>query len=149
MKKVNSIQILSIISFVFWIIGLINFLLTISYNNYLTSIFFFISISVGAIIALVGSIMILAINFENQKINDLKILWGILSLLLLGPIGMLIFSIIAKKVGSNNQENTQIGEEFSNKTDYLDIINQAFKMVGEGSITKEEFDIFKDKNLPK
>ncbi|MGL5590907.1 MAG: hypothetical protein ACRDCH_02445 [Metamycoplasmataceae bacterium] len=50
-------------------------------------------IIISAIIGLIDSIIILASDFKNKELNNDKILWGLLSLLLLGNIGCLIFGI--------------------------------------------------------
>ena len=93
-------------------------------------------------------------------------------MLLLGPIGLLTFSIINIKKISIQPETTDIQPETTDiKTettdikndvvesttdiemkldkneDKLDVVKRAFKMYEEGIITKEEFDKVKEKNL--
>ncbi|MGL5617713.1 MAG: hypothetical protein ACRCWU_01505 [Metamycoplasmataceae bacterium] len=54
--------------------------------------FTIIGIIPSLIISLVDSIIILSTDFRNKELNDDKLLWGLLSLLLLGNIGCLIFA---------------------------------------------------------
>ncbi|MGL5617583.1 MAG: hypothetical protein ACRCWU_00815 [Metamycoplasmataceae bacterium] len=53
---------------------------------------FFAFAIISGIFAFIGSIAILATNFDNKAANDSKILWGLLSLFLLGWIGIIIFA---------------------------------------------------------
>ncbi|MGL5205210.1 MAG: hypothetical protein ACRC63_03085, partial [Metamycoplasmataceae bacterium] len=46
---------------------------------------------ISAIINLIDSIIILASDYRNKELNNDKILWGLLSLLLIGNIGCLVF----------------------------------------------------------
>ncbi|MGL5733024.1 MAG: hypothetical protein ACRCXE_03070, partial [Metamycoplasmataceae bacterium] len=66
------------------------------------------------IINIVLSIIILASNFKSKEINRSKILWGLLSLFLLGTIGIMVFATINiikyidfknKKINIEPQEN--------------------------------------------
>ncbi|MGL5590906.1 MAG: hypothetical protein ACRDCH_02440 [Metamycoplasmataceae bacterium] len=44
------------------------------------------------IISLIDSIYILSTDFRNKELNNTKLLWGLLSLLLIGNIGCLVFA---------------------------------------------------------
>ena len=58
-------------------------------------IFTIIGIFVTIIISIILGVKIISIDWKNQEINNDKILWGLLTLLLLGPISSLIFANIA------------------------------------------------------
>ncbi|MGL5732507.1 MAG: hypothetical protein ACRCXE_00315 [Metamycoplasmataceae bacterium] len=60
------------------------------------------------IIERTASIMILAFNFENKEVNDSRILWGLLSLFLLGSLGAIIFSTINFKKYKNDPNDSEI-----------------------------------------
>lgn len=47
---------------------------------------------VSIVISIVNCIIILSTEWEDEKINDDKLLWGLLGLFLLGPIATIIFS---------------------------------------------------------
>ncbi|WP_022935285.1 hypothetical protein ACJA28_01240 [Mesomycoplasma moatsii] len=72
--------------------------------NAIVSFFIWITI-IGAIVYLIlnfiGNIKVLAYDWKDKELNDKKILWGILSLLLIQGIGLLVFSI---KVTNKYQE---------------------------------------------
>lgn len=68
-------------------------------------IFVFLSI-ISFILSLICSIQILVSNFGHKEINDMKILWGILGLLVIGSIASLVFSVKAKKI-INDYQNSQ------------------------------------------
>ncbi|MGL5590832.1 MAG: hypothetical protein ACRDCH_02055 [Metamycoplasmataceae bacterium] len=53
---------------------------------------FVVFMILSGILAFIGSIAILATNFDNKAANDSKVLWGLLSLFLLGWIGIIIFA---------------------------------------------------------
>jgi len=55
-------------------------------------IFTVIGIFVTIIISIVLGIKILSINWKDEEINNDKLLWGLLTLLVLGPISSLIFA---------------------------------------------------------
>ncbi len=187
MNKLKKIKKIGVTSLIMWVMSIILFVISFVMlqikNNYpkegFLEIVFIVFLSLataaiisGAIISLVGSIFVLTTDFENKKTDDSKILWGILSLLLLGPIGLLTFSIINIKKISIQPETTDIQPETTDiKTettdikndvvesttdiemkldkneDKLDVVKRAFKMYEEGIITKEEFDKVKEKNL--
>ena len=60
-------------------------------------IFTLIGIIASLIISLIDGIIILSTDWNNKELNDSKLLWGLLTLLLLGPIGSLVFGIKAEK----------------------------------------------------
>lgn len=74
-KELKSIKIRSIVSLVLFItiLGLI----------------------VSLVLNLIDCIKILSTKWENKEVEDSKLLWGILSLVLLGPIGLLVFACIS------------------------------------------------------
>lgn len=47
------------------------------------------------VLNLTGSVLILTSKFNDDSLDTFKIIWGILSLLLIGPIGIIIFAGIA------------------------------------------------------
>lgn len=47
-------------------------------------------------------IIILSTDWSNKELDELKLLWGLLTLLILGPISGLIVSIKAKKELKSN-----------------------------------------------
>ncbi len=59
-----------------------------------STIFWIIMLVVSSILSFVGSLLIITSDFGNKFADDSKILWGLLSLLLLGAIGLLIFSVM-------------------------------------------------------
>lgn len=102
-KIILTIGILGFIFFVSTIIILI-FLFTptltsktINITNGGAIILFLMTITplVAIILNLTGSVLILTSKFHNDWLDTFKIIWGILSLLLLGPIGTIIFGSIA------------------------------------------------------
>ena len=58
-------------------------------------IFTIIGIFVTVIISIVLGVKIISIDWQNKQINDDKLLWGLLTLLLLGPISSFIFATTA------------------------------------------------------
>ncbi len=50
---------------------------------------------VSLVLNLIDCIKILSTKWENKEVEDSKLLWGILSLVLLGPIGSLVFACIS------------------------------------------------------
>lgn len=50
-------------------------------------------ILVTLIIDIVNAIRILSTNWQNKETNDSKIIWGIFTVIILGPIASLIFSV--------------------------------------------------------
>lgn len=68
-------------------------------------IFVFLSV-ISFILSLICSIQILVSNFGHKEINDMKILWGILGLLVIGSIASLVFSVKAKRI-INDYQNSQ------------------------------------------
>ena len=57
-------------------------------------IFTIIGFFVTIIISIILGIKIISTDWKNQEINNDKLLWGLLTLLLLGPISSLIFANI-------------------------------------------------------
>lgn len=76
-------------------------------------IFTLIGIFASVIISLIDSIKIITTDYKNQELNDDKLLWGILGLVLLGNIACLIFAskmISVAEAGTNAQDN--VNESF-------------------------------------
>ena len=61
-----------------------------------------ITIIAGGPICLAAAIMILATDWQNQEINDSKLLWGLLGLLLIPAIAPIVFGNKAVRILSNN-----------------------------------------------
>lgn len=57
----------------------------------------FLSLTGVFVLNLATSIMILCTKFTIREIDDSKLIWGLLSLLLLGPIASFIFIALAKQ----------------------------------------------------
>lgn len=98
---INSIFVCSIVSIILLFVGiifLIVFIKNFESNSWVIifSTLFTLSWIASGILAFICSIRILASNFVYEEINSIKLLWGLLSLLLLGAIGSLIFSIISQ-----------------------------------------------------
>ncbi len=106
---------------------------------------------VSSIFSITGSILILATDFKNNEVNNSRMLWGLLSLLLIGPIGIIIFTknIAGKLVNESADEkiSTTISSSINKTNDQLEDITKAFKLFEAGAITQEEFDKIKEKNL--
>ena len=168
MKKIKLILNLGITSlalssiFVFLLSVLIFFAtantgidITHAWNSALIVLTFVLVVSL--ILAVVGSILILSTDFKNNYVNDSKILWGLLSLFLIGPIGLIVFAkknqqkLVDKSVDESVDDNTSKTSSFSFKqiNDQLGDIAKNFKLFEAGEITKEEFDKIKEKNLSK
>lgn len=69
-------------------------------------------IVVGSILSFVATILILATNWIDTKLQSDRILWGLLAFFLLGPIGNIIFGVQAKnRFQSQSQQNTVLEPE--------------------------------------
>ncbi|MDK2819331.1 MAG: hypothetical protein KFW07_00690 [Mycoplasmataceae bacterium] len=81
---------------------------------------------VSIIISLIDAIIILSTDFKNKELNDEKILWGVLSLVLLGNIACLIFAnkmISAAEVENNMKQEVpqqDIQKQDNNKIELKD-----------------------------
>lgn len=61
-----------------------------------------ILIVVSVIVSFIGSILILTAKFNHEYLDNQKMIFGILSLVLIGSIGLIIFgSMAVKKLSSN------------------------------------------------
>ncbi|MGL5590697.1 MAG: hypothetical protein ACRDCH_01315 [Metamycoplasmataceae bacterium] len=60
-------------------------------------------IIISFVLNLITSIYIVATDFQNEEVNKNKVLWGLLSLFLLGSIGIIIFATINLKQYGNYQ----------------------------------------------
>lgn len=136
-KKIRGIRTRSIINLVFYVLTII--LVAISYSNvislsmsydpevesadsvfmdiipYLIMLFCSLVISFAMLIMnIVNAVKILRTSWTNSKVNDIKVLWGIFTIFILGSISSLVFSIVALKeirkekptsIYSNNNSN--------------------------------------------
>lgn len=120
-KKVKSIKITSIIAILMVILIIIGVVVAVTsvggtelvYDPYLGGyyqeaslniaqliigvVLIVIAALVSGIMTLVNAIRILATDWKDESLKNDKTLWGILTLLILGPIGSLIFGIKATK----------------------------------------------------
>lgn len=62
------------------------------------SVVIVILIVLAAIISFVAVILTLSNDWVIPKLQDMKLLWGLLGLFILGPIGPFIFSLLSKNV---------------------------------------------------
>ena len=161
MKIIWTLGLFSLILFSFFITTLIITLMIYQSQNTITNdsvyitftILSVIGILVAAILSFAGSLIILITDFKNKEINESRILWGLLSLFLLGSVGLIIFSSINKSKLSqkdaplSNKENNEVTNNESLPKNSLEVVNQAFKMLETGAITKEEYDKIKEQNL--
>ena len=75
--------------------------------------------SITPILSFILGIIILATDWKNEEINNNKILWGILTLVLLGPIASLIFSIQSINIYKNINDILNDVEKYEKqKTQY-------------------------------
>ncbi len=136
-KKIRGIRTCSIINLVFYVLTII--LVSISYSNiislsmsynpegenadsviydiipYLIMLLCSLVISFAMLIMnIVNAVKILRTSWTNSKVNDIKVLWGIFTIFILGSISSLVFSIVALKeirkekptsIYSNNNSN--------------------------------------------
>ncbi len=93
-KKLQIIMILSIISIVGIPFGGILFLFLPIMLAWLG----WVVLSIFSIIPFILGILILATDWKNDVVNNSKILWGIFSIVLLGPIASLVFSVQSRKI---------------------------------------------------
>lgn len=89
-------------------------------NGIIGLILFFtlFGIIVTFILDIISAIKILSTNWKYKEIEDQKMIWGILSIVLLGPIAAIVFGSIAKNkleeynsVPSVEKENNDTKEE--------------------------------------
>ena len=125
-KKLSIIKALSIVSLciipliiIITIVIIITSITTTGFLNpflMLIPTFFF---SIISTLNLVLGIIILATDWKNEEINNNKILWGILTLVLLGPISSLIFSIQSINIYKNINDILNDVEKYEKqKTQY-------------------------------
>ncbi len=157
MKKMKLIRNLGAASLALSIVSLIILIIFMVSSSSLWIIFGSLTFSVSAIISLVAAIMILTTDFENTEANSSKMLWGILSIFLLGPIAVLVFTgKNMKNLNDSEDDQNNVVENNSTSdskvktedlTSKVDTITKAFKLFEDGVITQEEFDKIKAKNL--
>lgn len=75
-----------------------------------------ILIVVSVIVSFIGSILILTAKFNHEYLDNQKMIFGILSLVLIGSIGLIIFgSMAVKKLSSNpNSSVTSSNASYDN-----------------------------------
>lgn len=75
-----------------------------------------ILIVVSVIVSFIGSILILTAKFNHEYLDNQKMIFGILSLVLIGCIGLIIFgSMAVKKLSSNpNSSVTSSNASYDN-----------------------------------
>ncbi len=105
MKKLSIFIILSIISICtipLAIVLMIVIIAVVDHPDYMLSpllmIIPYFLFSITPLLNFILGIIILATDWKNEEINSKKILWGILTLLLLGPIASLVFSVQSRKI---------------------------------------------------
>ncbi len=98
-KKISTIKVLAIISLCLIPLGVVVFFFA---NMLLLLIISWLLVIVPSIISFVSAIIILATDWKNKEINNNKTIWGILTLLLLGPISSLVFSIQSINIYKSN-----------------------------------------------
>lgn len=113
-KRARSILILGIINLLFYVTSLTLAIIFVTQyiifitggpdNEFRTSIKWLSRLAgavyigiISFIMTLVGSILTLTGKFNNKDVDALKTAMGILSLVLIGPIGLVVFSGIAMK----------------------------------------------------
>ncbi|MGL5592130.1 MAG: hypothetical protein ACRDCJ_02095 [Metamycoplasmataceae bacterium] len=82
---------------------------------------------IGLVSNITLSIIILASDFENKEVNNNRILWGLLSLLLLGAIGIIIFSAVNMKKYSDYENAKATMKPEINNTSELSVKSNSSK----------------------
>ena len=125
MEKFKNITKLGIIALA---VGFLSFFLIVISLFIGSSTIYFVFSSIGwvlfaisSLLTLIAAILILIGNFEVKEVEESRILWGILSLLLIGPIGVMVFVLINKKYYSPDYKvevvNNDVVEEHTSKID--------------------------------
>ena len=92
-KKLQIIMILSIISIVGIPVGFVLFLILPILLAWLG----WVITGIFTVIPIILGIIILTTDWKNHIVDNSKILWGVFSIVLLGPIASLIFSVKSRK----------------------------------------------------
>lgn len=135
-NRARTILVLGIVSLLLMLLGIILFIIfvslgasgsldpfdkpTITQQAYIMLVISIVGIVVCGIISLIAAILILSSRFNNKQVDDLKIVMGILTLIVIGPIGAIIFGAIAMnklKAGSKSS-----GTESSDSNNIVDPI---------------------------
>ena len=161
MKKFQMITKLGISALVVIFISFFLIVVPLIVGSYAAEFVFIVGwvfFGISSLLTLIAAILILIGNFEVKEVEESRILWGILSLLLIGPIGVMVFVLINKKYYSPDYKvevvNNDVIEEHTSKIhktpeDNLETITKAFKLFEAGAITQEEFDKIKENQLSK
>ncbi len=91
--------------------------MAIFYKYFWLSMIMSIAFGITGIGSLVGNILILATDWKNKTLNDAKLVWGLLGILLLGGISGWVFGQKAKNVYAfavSPNEQAQPSQETSN-----------------------------------
>ncbi len=87
----------------------------------LVLIFTIIGAIVTFILDIINAIQILSTNWSNKEVEESKIVWGIFTIIILGPISSLVFSCSAlNKVNYQNNSNSEIVNDFVKETKVSD-----------------------------
>lgn len=136
-KRARTILVLGIISLLFLLLGIILFISffglgasgsftdpfgqqIITQQAFMMLVIAIVGIVLCIIISLVAAVLILAGKFNNKQVDDLKIIMGILTLIVIGPVAAIIFGAIAMnklKAGSKSS-----GTESSDSNNIVDPI---------------------------
>lgn len=116
-KKLKKIRLFSFISIGLDVLGLLLFIIyeakiistingeEISYGIFALIPLFTISFVVGAVFCIINAVMILSTKWTINEVEENKTVWGIFTIILLGWIASLVFSIQAIKKYNNNSNN--------------------------------------------
>ncbi len=97
-------------------------------RNILGIVLFFTIIGTipSLIISLIDSIVILSTTYKDENLNEEKTLWGLLSLIILGNIGCLVFATKMIDTANLNIEVEQSTKDMENNTQ--DIVDKISKI---------------------
>jgi len=113
-KKLSTIKVLAIVSLCLIPLAVIVFFFA---NMLLLLIISWLLVTVPSIISFVSAIIILATDWKNKEINNNKTIWGILALLLLGPIASLVFSIQSLNIYKSSNDDYDHMDNYEKQED--------------------------------
>ncbi|MGL5590771.1 MAG: hypothetical protein ACRDCH_01745 [Metamycoplasmataceae bacterium] len=118
LKMILIFGVIDLISGITFIpLQIVGFTLLAAFNEVTGSIIWLISVIIvllSLILNITLSVIILATDFKNKEVNDNRILWGLLSLFLLGGIGIIVFSTINIKKYNDDENNETIIDNQNN-----------------------------------